>query len=240
MADYEMFEVRGADLWPNADFDMSTNGLTLRGYAAVFNLPSAPLPGPKGMFTETIRSTAFRDSLNRNPDVTLRYQHNLTTLPLARTKSGTLKLSTTDHGLLAEAQLPDNEIGRPVRDAIQRGDIGGMSFRFRVPSKAGEKWSKDFRQRDLIAVELGNEVSVVDFPAYPDTSVAVRQLAAIADVEPDELAEAFAVLRADDTKLTSEQQRLLEAAINAKAEAPGIPPSVARARERLAALASSK
>jgi Escherichia/Staphylococcus phage prohead protease len=232
------FEVRGTDLWPDADFELRTegDGLTLSGYAAVYGLPSEPIPGgPRGTFTETIRAGAFARTLARNPDVTLRYQHNLTTLPLARTKSGTLQLSEDQQGLRVQAQLPDNEIGRPVRDAIQRGDISGMSFRFRVPSKAGEKWSADYKKRELLDVALGGEVSVVDFPAYPSTTVAVRQLAELAEVEPDELAEAFDMLRTDDGKLSPQQHKLLQQAIAAKAETPYISPTKAKLGEWLAA-----
>ncbi len=235
------FEVRGTDLWPDAglEFRATGDGLTLEGYAAVFDTPSVPIPGgPRGAFTETIRSGAFSRTLARNPDVTLRYQHNLTTLPLARTRSGTLQLSETERGLWVHASLPDNEIGRPVRDAVRRGDVSGMSFRFRVPSKAGEKWSSDFRQRDLIEVALGAEVSVVDYPAYPDTTVAVRHLAEAAELPVDALAAAFDVLREPDARLTGEQRDLLYAAVAAKTDAPFVGPRLAKARERLAALAS--
>ena len=235
----EEFEVRGTDLWPDEDFEFRAtgDGLSLEGYAALYNTPSVSIPGgPRGAFTETIRSGAFSDSLNRNPDVTLRYQHNLTTLPLARTRSGTLRLEETTRGLHVAADLPDNEIGRPVRDAIKRGDISGMSFRFRVPSKAGEKWLKDYSQRELLAVQLGVEVSVVDFPAYPDTSVAVRHLAEAAELPVDDLADAFEVLRDTEAKLSPEQHQILQKAIGAKVDTPYISPKLAQMQQQLAAL----
>jgi Escherichia/Staphylococcus phage prohead protease len=231
------FEVRGTDLWPDEDIELRAtgDGLTLEGYAAVFDKPSVPIPGgPRGPFTETIRPGAFTGALARSPDVMLRYQHNLTTLPLARTRSGTLALSETERGLFARAELPDNEIGRPVRDAIRRGDISGMSFRFRVPSKQGEKWSSDYSTRELREVVIGSEISVVDFPAYPDTSVAVRHLAEVADLEPDKLAEAFDALRDPETKLTPDQRDTLYAAIAPKVDEPHIPPKLAQMRERFA------
>lgn len=234
------FETRGTDLWPDADVDirMTGDGLTLEGYAAVFDLPSLPIGGgPGGQFTETIRQGAFGKTLGENPDVSLRYQHNLMSLPLGRTTAGTLQLNADTHGLHVEGRLPDNEIGRPIRDAVKRGDISGMSFSFRVPSKAGEKWSSDWKQRDLLELRLGREVSVVDYPAYPDTSVMVRHLADVADLPADELAAAFALLRGDAAKLTTKQRDLLYAAINAKADEPFVGPKLARARERLAAIA---
>lgn len=244
------FEIRGPSLWPDGDFDfrMVGDGLSFRGYAAVFNTPSVSIPGgPRGAFTESIRQGAFNDTLNKNPDITLRTQHNMMMLPLARTKSGTMRLATDDHGLLAVGSLPDNEAGHVARDAIKRGDVDGMSMTFRVVgqpnqhgSRSGEKWSDDYQQRELLSVQLGPELSIVDFPAYPTTSIAVRRLAEIANVEPDELMDAFNVLREQDTKLSPEQHRVIQAAINAKAEAPFIPPQLAKARERLAALGSKQ
>ncbi|HEY6013832.1 MAG TPA: HK97 family phage prohead protease [Candidatus Limnocylindrales bacterium] len=234
---YDEFEVRGTDLWPDADFELRAegDGLSLTGYAALYGVPSLPIPGgPRGAFTETIRQGAFARTLSRKPDVTLRYQHNLTSLPLARTKAGTMSLAEDERGLRVAASLPDNEIGRPVRDAIRRGDISGMSFRFRVPSKAGEAWSADYTKRELLDIALGAEVSVVDFPAYPDTSVFVRHLAEAAEVPTDDLAAAFAVLRDADARLSPEQRDLLYAAVGAKTDAPYLPPKLVELQKRLA------
>lgn len=238
------FEVRTADLWPDADFELRAEptGLTLEGYAAVFNLPSLPMSftqvGGGKRFREVIHSGAFSKTLSEHPDVTLRYQHDMTQLPLARTKSGTLELAEDERGLRVKAALPDNEWGRPVRDAITRGDIAGMSFRFQKVIDRWEQRDDGNHERHLLEVRLGPEVSVTDMPAYPDTSVAVRHLAEEAEVEPDELAEAFRVLREPDARLTNEQRDLLFAAINTKVDEPFVGPRLARARERLAVLAS--
>lgn len=238
------FEVRGTDLWPDADFAlrMPGDGRTLEGYAAIFDKPSMPIPGgPRGAFTEIIRQGAFTRTLSRQPDVVLRYQHNLTTLPLARTKSGTLSLTETDQGLFARAELPDTTDGNDVRELIKRGDISGMSFRFRIPSRAGEKWSSEFRTRELLEVQLGSEISVVDFPAYPDTSVAVRHLAEAADIPVNVLTEAFDILNNPDpdVRLTPEQAEHVYAAIRPKVEQPHISPKVVAMRERLASRMAS-
>lgn len=236
------YEIRTAEMWPDADYEMraSEEGLTLEGYAAVFGIPSLPMQftgiGGGRRFREVVEPGAFSASLATVPDMTLRYQHQLTQLPLGRTKSGTLNLSEDERGLRVQANLPDNEWGRPVRDAIRRGDISGMSFRF---SKVEERWSQDGqdRIRHLMVVNLGPEVSITDYPAYPDTSVHVRHLAEEADVEPDALAEAFRVLRDADARLTNEQRDMLFQVINNKVDVPYVGPTLARARERLLALA---
>lgn len=240
------YEIRTADMWPDADYELraASDGLTFEGYAAVYGLPSLPMsfPGVGGgrRFREVISPGAFTDTLAALPDVTLRYQHNLNTLPLARTQSGTMTLSEDQRGLRVQATLPDNEWGRPMRDAISRGDISGMSFRF---AKVEDKWSQNGteRLRTLHKVNLGPEVSITDYPAYPDTSAAVRHLAEEVDADPDELAEAFRVLREPDAKLTDEQHGLLVAVINERSDAPVIDATeahkLAKMRERLAAIA---
>lgn len=231
------FEVRGTDLWPDAELEVRAigDGLEFEGYAAPFERPSLPIPGgPRGPFVETIQRGAFTRTLARNPDIVLSYQHNLTTLPLGRTRAGTLTLTADDYGLLARGTLPDNEIGRPVRDAIRRRDVSGMSIRFRVPSKAGERWSADYATRDLLDVALGPEISIVAFPAYPDTTATVRHLAEAAELPVDDLAAAFDALRDPDARLTDEQRDLLMAAINAKTDEPYINPTLARMQAQLA------
>jgi HK97 family phage prohead protease len=237
------YEFRTADMWPEADFEMraSSDGMTFDGYAAVFDLPSLSMqfPGVGGgkRFREVIVPGAFTRTLAANPDVLLLWQHDMTALPLGRTRSGTLSLEQDGRGLRARATLPDNEWGRPVRDAIARGDVSGMSFRF---AKVEEEWQKDTlgSLRLLREVKIGPEVSIANSPAYPDTVATVRALAEEIDADPDELLQAFRILRDPDVKLTSEQHGLLQIAINAHADEPFVGPKLARARERLAAIAS--
>lgn len=238
------FEIRTGDLWPDADFELraSSDGMTFDGYAAVFDKPSAllafPGVGNGRPFREVIHGGAFAKTLAELPDVTLRYQHNMTALPLARTKAGTMTLTEDARGLRVQALLPDNEWGRPVRDAIGRGDISGMSFRFR---KVIDKWSKDGETnvRHLHEVRLGPEVSVTDMPAYADTTATVRALAAEADIDPEELVAAFAALK-PEARLTPDQRAVLLAVVNVHSDAPVVDGAElqkrTRQRERLAAL----
>lgn len=237
------FEIRTAEMWPDANYEMraTTEGLQLEGYAAVFDLPSLPMSFPTVQggkrFREVIRSGAFTKALSEKPDVMLLWQHDMAALPLARTRSGTLQLEQDARGLRVQATLPDNEWGRPIRDAVARGDVSGMSFRF---SKVLDKFepTADGYQRDLLEVKLGPEVSVTNFPAYPDTSVSVRFLAEEADADPDELADAFRTLRDAEGKLTPGQRDLLISTINARTELPVLDSKIVAMRERLHALAS--
>ena len=81
--------------------DMEGQPMRFRGYAAVFNSPSEPLP-----FTETIRPGAFKRSLNAGREVRMFVNHN-TDLVLGSTRSGTITVTEDQRGLLVEGELPD-------------------------------------------------------------------------------------------------------------------------------------
>jgi HK97 family phage prohead protease len=140
--------------------------MRLRGYAAVFNDDSVPLP-----FIERIAPGAFRKTLTETPDVRLLINHS--GLPLARTKNGTLTLTEDDRGLYMDATIADTSEGRDLYTLVERGDVDQMSFAFRV---IRQKWNEDRTQRTLTEVSLQDgDVSIVTYPAYPTTSVEARE-----------------------------------------------------------------
>jgi HK97 family phage prohead protease len=140
--------------------------MRLRGYAAVFNEASVPMP-----FIETIAPGAFRKTLSETPDVRLLINHE--GLPLARTKNGTLTLTEDDRGLYMDATIADTSEGRDLYKLVERGDVDQMSFAFRV---IRQKYNEDRSQRTLTEVSLADgDVSVVTYPAYPTTSVEARE-----------------------------------------------------------------
>ena len=140
--------------------------MRLRGYAAVFNDDSVPLP-----FIERIAPGAFRKTLTETPDVRLLINHE--GLPLARTKNGTLSLTEDDRGLYMDATIADTSEGRDLYKLVERGDVDQMSFAFRV---IRQKWNEDRTTRTLTEVSLADgDVSVVTYPAYPTTTVEARE-----------------------------------------------------------------
>lgn len=151
--------------------DQSSGPPHIVGYAAVFNSRSLDLGG----FTEFIRPGAFARTLMEQPDIRALFDHQSNAI-LGRTKSGTMTIGEDQRGLFVDITPPDTETGRSVCESIKRGDIDGMSFGFQTRSDA---WSTDdgMPLRELTDVDL-SEVSVVTFPAYPDTAVATRSLAA--------------------------------------------------------------
>lgn len=145
--------------------ELRAEGRKLTGYAAVFGQETRIAD-----FQETIAPGAFGQSLRANPDILALVDHDAGKV-LARTKSGTLRLSEDARGLKFEIDVPDTTLGRDLLAMAARSDLGGMSFGFSVP-EGGDEWRGD--KRTLRAVVL-HEVSVVQsFPAYAGTSVQAR------------------------------------------------------------------
>ena len=170
------FEVRAAG-----------NDLKLTGYASVFNNAYPIMGGPPYGFDEIVDQRAFDATLKGKPDLHLLVNH--AGLPLARTKSGTLQLSTDSKGLLVNASLDrrDPEV-QALEIKMGRGDIDEMSFAFRT---IRDQWNYDESERRLLEVSLDKgDVSVVNFGANPATSTSLeRALRALSSAPVSALAE---------------------------------------------------
>ena len=160
---------------PVSDFELRKQGdnLSLTGYASVFNAPYEMYGGAsRGGWDEVVSPEAFDVTLREKPDLHLLINHE--GLPLARTKSGTLQLSTDKTGLRVEApnlDRRDPDVQR-LEVKMSRGDLDEMSFAFRVKK---DEWQDDESQRVLREVSLHKgDVSVVNFGANPATSAHLR------------------------------------------------------------------
>jgi len=142
------------------------------GHAAVFDSPSEPL-GFGGEFREIVRRGAFSKTL-QEADIRALLNHDPNYV-LGRNRSGTLTLTEDDRGLAVDVQPPDTTWARDLLESIRRGDINQMSFGFRVVKDRWETEDGGEQIRELLEVELF-DVSVVTYPAYPQTAVAVRAL----------------------------------------------------------------
>ena len=189
------------------EFRENSDGLSFTGYAAVFNQPSEPLP-----FIETIAPGAFSRSLKSRNNIRMLLNHNAEKV-LGSTRAKTLRLSEDSTGLVAEADLPNTSVGRDLSVSMKRGDIDSMSFGFTVP-RGGDDWNDDGSRRELREIRL-HEVSVVTFPAYPQTSASVRAVDALADktgADVDALSAALSTLETGQP-LTRDQADLLNSVI---------------------------
>lgn len=138
-------------------------GRQLSGVAAPFGVVA-----DIGQFRERIAPGAFAATLAENRDVLALAEHDATRV-LARTRSGSLKLAETARGLEYSLMLPDTTIANDLRALAARGDLGGVSIGFRC---VRDSWEGDIRT--LHEIEL-HEISIVSaFPAYPETTVALR------------------------------------------------------------------
>lgn len=146
----------------------------LAGYAIVYNSLSQNLGG----FVERILPGAADKSLADNVRVLARYNHDDNML-LGTTDAGTLRIWSDEIGMPYEVDLPDTSYGRDLRVLAARGDVSRSSFAFTVPPD-GEEWGlteNGFPLRSLSGIQL-IDVAPVNSPAYLDSSVGLRSLAA--------------------------------------------------------------
>ncbi len=141
------------------------------GYAARFNVLSDPI---MGMFVERIAPGAFRRYLESGGEVVALWDHD-SSKPLGRRSVGTLRLSEDSSGLRYELDPPDTSWGRDAVASIRRGDVKGSSFGFHTIKDAWMDRDSDCPTRELQDVDVF-DVSPTAFPAYPDTSAALRSL----------------------------------------------------------------
>lgn len=146
-----------------------TGRLHFRGRAVVYDQLSADLGG----WQEVVKPGAATRTLAGSPDVRFLINHDANLL-LARTNSGTLRISEDADGVLVDADMADVSYARDIAVSLERGDATQMSFAFWVTR---DEWSGNLhivREFDLD----GGDVSVVTFPAYPTTSAELRSAAA--------------------------------------------------------------
>lgn len=145
--------------------------IRVSGYAAVFNEET----NIAGMFTEVIEQGAFTGALERQDDVVFLVNHD--GLPLARTRSGTLRLTQDERGLFMETELDGSDPDvRSIVPKMKRGDLDKMSFAF-IPTRQEWDDSGDMPKRMIQDLQL-HDVAIVTTPAYSGTEIGLRSLEA--------------------------------------------------------------
>lgn len=139
-------------------------------------------------------------------DIRLFVNHDTNKIALARTKNGkgTMSFTVDDEGLHIKANLDteNNQEARSLYSAIQRGDMDGMSFMFRIKSQEWLDIDSDCPTRVIKEISIVHEVSVVNFPAYPQTSINARSDSEETEYSP--LAEARKALSEETDKRSKE------------------------------------
>lgn len=137
------------------------------GYPAVFEQLSVPLWGfrekvRRGAFSKTIREADVRALFNHDPNYVL-----------GRNRSGTLQLEEDERGLMMMVKPPDASWAEDLMTSIKRKDIDQGSFVFRTRKEEWDESDPKNIVRTLVEVDLF-DVSVVTYPAYPDTNIKAR------------------------------------------------------------------
>src|SRR5215471_8697070 len=148
------------------------DGLTLEGYAAVFDSPTH-IEDRDGEYDEIVKRGAFTRTLDHRKPV-LMFNHGrhplLGPMPIGAFE----ELREDERGLYMRARLFDNWLVWPLRDAIKARAISGASFRFETKRDSWAR-SNGVRMRTLEEVSVP-ELGPVVFPAYEDARIIVRSI----------------------------------------------------------------
>lgn len=136
-----------------------------------------------GFFDEVIEMGALNGADLK--DVRFLVNHDISKIPLARSRNNnpnsTMQLMPDDQGMAIRVNLDvkNNSDARNLYSAIERGDITGMSFMFRVDDEEWSELESDHPTRHIRKISDVVEVSAVTFPAYEDTSISTRNKEAL-------------------------------------------------------------
>lgn len=147
--------------------DDENNKMIVEGYAIVFDEETLIGDEDRG-FIEVIDRNALAETNMK--DVPFKYNHNDVTLILARTRNGSLSLEVDDKGLKIRAELIDTTSNVDIYKSIVAGLLDKMSFAFTVKSQSWDRSGK-VPKRTITAIDRLFDVSVVDLPAYDQTSI---------------------------------------------------------------------
>lgn len=131
-----------------------------------------------GRFDEIIEPGALDNTDLR--DVPLFANHNTNSIPLARSRrnndNSTMQLTLDEEGLgiRADLDIENNAEARALYSAIERGDITGMSFMMIGVKDKWEGARSEHPLRHIVGIERIGEVSIVNFPAYAQSSIESR------------------------------------------------------------------
>lgn len=132
-----------------------------------------------GGFDEVIEPGALNETDLR--DVRFLVNHDLSKIPLARSRrnngNSTMQLTPDAQGLSldwVQLDVDNNADAKALYSAVQRRDISGMSFMFRVDGEEWENLESEHPTRHITKVGTIIEISAVSFPAYGGTEIYAR------------------------------------------------------------------
>lgn len=186
-------EIRAFDFEVRAE--ENERGKTLTGRPIVYNEKTN-----LGWYDEIIEDGALANTDLR--DVRFLVNHNTDMIPLARSRNNnansTMQMSVVDGegmDIRVDLDTENNAEAKSLYSAVERGDITGMSFMFRVDADKWDDLESEHPTRTITAISKVFEVSAVTFPAYEATSIQARGLSDALDSAKASLENAKAASR---------------------------------------------
>lgn len=141
----------------------ATSGLEISGLAVPYGAV-AEIHDQDGHYLEAFRAGAFAGQ-KKAPQM---YFHHGLDIRTGRVPIGIWdQFSESDDGFRVRGRLFDNELVRPLADAVRAGVLRGLSVNFRTPAD-GQTWGRnnDGKRTRLVTKATTREVSLCDSPAY--------------------------------------------------------------------------
>lgn len=155
-------EYRAFGFESNAEQEMRIEGVPI-----VFEQPTKMFERDGVAYYEVIDRNALVGA--EMGDVVLNVNHE--GKAAAKTKNGTLSIDVRNNDVFISGDLSKNATGRELHESIRNGFFDKMSFAFTV---AEQEYEKETRTRRIKKIGRLYDVSVVDVPAYNQTSIQAR------------------------------------------------------------------
>lgn len=159
--------------------DDDAEKMVLEGYAIVFDEETL-IGDEKNGFIESISRSALNETNLK--DVPMKYNHNDSFLIIARTRNKSLTLTVDEKGLKVRAELLDTESNKDIYKMVKAGLLDKMSFAFTVSGQKIDR-SGEIPKRTITGIDRLFDVSIVDLPAYEQTSIAASRSLALVETE---------------------------------------------------------
>ncbi len=188
----------------------SDHWAVLEGHASVFGTEAVIW----GLWREEVAPGAFAKTIKEH-EIYSFFNHD-SNMVLGNTRAGTLILEEDEKGLHTLIYPPDNEWGRPVVDAIRRGDVTGMSIQFDVIKHEWQKGADGELPKRTIREMRLYEAGPVTFPAFETTDISVRstRIAGISGNAALERAKRLAIAAECGYELTESDRNLIQSGLN--------------------------
>jgi HK97 family phage prohead protease len=155
----------------------SEDGYNIEGLASPYNKRSLNLGYYMDVY-EVIKPGAFEKALQNSPTETVALFNHDPNYVLGSLRAKTLRLEETKDGLLAMINAPSSgTIKDLVVDPVERGDITGMSIAFsdiKQETREVQDGEIEYLLVEIYEIRELHDVSIVTYPAYPDTDVHLK------------------------------------------------------------------